>query len=283
MLQDKISGAKIRAICTDIDGTLLDSRRELSLKTVEVIQKISSSMPVVLASSRMPSAMRHLQEALGILGHPLICYNGGYIIHFGDGGRKKIIFSTEIPLKICEAILVAAQKYFVHISLYREDEWFAPRMDEWTAREEMITKVSPILKEGGEVLSLWKNSGQGAHKVMIMGKAEEILGLERELREKFTNVIHLYHSKSTYLEIAPKVISKASALELLLSELYKIPMTDVLAFGDNYNDIDLLKSVGLGIAVGNARQEVKDVAKEITLDSKQDGVAHAICNHLLTC
>ncbi|HZI26493.1 MAG TPA: HAD hydrolase family protein, partial [Chryseolinea sp.] len=87
----------------------------------------------------------------------------------------------------------------------------------------------------------------------------------------------------TYLEIAPKIISKASALELLLTELYKIPMSDVLAFGDNYNDMDLLRSVGLGIAVGNARQEVKEVAKEITLDSKQDGVAHAICNHLLTC
>ena len=178
---------------------------------------------------------------------------------------------------------MAAKKYFVHISLYREDEWFAPGMDEWTAREEMITKVSPILKDGKEVLSLWKDSGQGAHKVMIMGKPEDILGLERELREKFSDVIHVYHSKSTYLEIAPKIISKASALELLLRELYKISMSDVLAFGDNYNDIDLLRSVGLGIAVANARQEVKEVAKEITLDSKQDGVAHAICNHLLTC
>jgi Cof subfamily protein (haloacid dehalogenase superfamily) len=282
MLQDKISGAMIRAICTDIDGTLLDSRRELSLKTIEVIQKISSLMPVILASSRMPSAMRHLQQALGILGHPLICYNGGYVIHFDANSRnKKIIFSTEIPLEICEAILKAAQKDFVHVSLYREDEWFAPGTDEWTAREAMITKVSPILEEGEKVLSLWRESGHGAHKVMIMGKAEAILSIESELREKFTEVIHIYHSKSTYLEIAPKIISKASALELLLRDLYNISMTDVLAFGDNYNDIDLLRSVGLGIAVGNARQEVKAVAKEITLDSKQDGVAHAIYNHLL--
>jgi Cof subfamily protein (haloacid dehalogenase superfamily) len=282
-MQDKISGATIRAMCTDIDGTLLDSRRALSLKTIEVIQKISLSMPVVLASSRMPSAMYHLQEGLGILGHPLICYNGGYVIHLDENGHQKIIFSTEIPLEICEAILILTQKYFVHVSLYREDEWFAPAMDEWTAREELITKVSPILKGGEAVLSLWKESAQGAHKVMIMGKAEAILSLESELRERFGSEIHVYHSKSTYLEIAPKIISKASALELLLRQLYNIPMSDVIAFGDNYNDIDLLRSVGLGIAVGNARKEVKDVAKEITLDSKEDGVAHAICNHLLAC
>jgi hydroxymethylpyrimidine pyrophosphatase-like HAD family hydrolase len=91
----------------------------------------------------------------------------------------------------------------------------------------------------------------------------------------------VYHSKSTYLEIAPRVISKASALKLLLERLYKIEMDDVMAFGDNYNDIELLQSVGLGIAVANARQEVKAVAKEITVDSKLDGVAQAIMRHLL--
>ena len=75
----------------------------------------------------------------------------------------------------------------------------------------------------------------------------------------------MYHSKSTYLEIAPKEISKASALQLLLDQLYGIDLSEVIAFGDNYNDIELFQAVGLGIAVGNARDEVKAVAKEIIL------------------
>ena len=281
-MQDKLLNSRsLRAICTDIDGTLLDGRRELSNKTIEAIRKLSPSMPVVLASSRMPSAMRHLQNELGILEHPLICYNGGYVVHYQGAKDAEVLYSAYIPLTICEKILALAKGTSVHISLYQQDMWYAPKVDEWTNREATITKVVPIIKPGDEVLDFWQKSGHGAHKVMIMGEASEILFLEATLRATLSSAIHIYHSRSTYLELAPKVISKASALELLLRQLYGIALSDVIAFGDNYNDIELLQSVGLGIAVGNARDEVKAVAKEITLDSKQDGVADALYKHLI--
>ena len=280
-MEDKVNGKTIRAICTDIDGTLLDSRRELSQYTIETIQQLSPVMPVILASSRMPSAMRHLQNELSILEHPLICYNGGYVLRCHSGGETDVLYSSQIPLAICEQILTLAKPTSVHISLYHEDNWYAPGIDEWTTREATITKVSPILKAGEEVLDLWQKSRQGAHKVMIMGPATEIKLLERALQEMFSNELHVYHSRSTYLELAPKVISKASALQLLLKQLYNIDLSEVIAFGDNYNDVELIQAVGLGIAVANARDEVKAVAKEIALDSKQDGVANALYKHLL--
>jgi Cof subfamily protein (haloacid dehalogenase superfamily) len=281
-MQVKINDATISAICTDIDGTLLDSRRELSPRTIEVIRNIGLSMPVVLASSRMPAAMRHLQASLGILQYPLICYNGGYVVRYVED-MKEILFSAEISLKVCAAILALGRKSSVHISLYQGDQWLAPQMDQWGVREATITKVSPILKSGEEVLEQWERTGRGAHKVMIMGVASAISNIESCLRQDFGSEIHVYHSKSTYLEIAPKIISKASALQLSLQQLYNIPMSDVMAFGDNYNDIDLIRSVGFGVAVGNAREEVKAVAKEIAPDSKQDGVADIICKYLLSC
>jgi Cof subfamily protein (haloacid dehalogenase superfamily) len=280
-MRDKLNDRSIRAMCTDIDGTLLDSRRQLSHYTIEVIRKVSALMPVVLASSRMPSAIRHLQSELGILEHPLICYNGGYVLRYDSAGEADVLYSSQIPLAICEDILTLAKTTSVHISLYHRDEWFAPRADEWTTREATITKVSPILKPGEQVLDLWQKTGQGAHKVMIMGTATEIKHLERALKERFNNEMHVYHSKSTYLELAPKVISKASALQSLLKQLYDIDLSEVIAFGDNYNDIELIQAVGLGIAVGNARDEVKAVAKEIALDGKHDGVANALYQHLL--
>jgi Cof subfamily protein (haloacid dehalogenase superfamily) len=281
-MQNKpLNSRSIRAMCTDIDGTLLDSRRELSHNTIGAIRKLSSSMPIILASSRMPSAMRHLQNELGILEHPLICYNGGYVVHYRRDEQTDVLFSAYIPFTICEKIFTMAKGTSVHISLYRQDAWFAPKVDEWTRREATITKVDPIIKPGNEVLDLWKKSGHGAHKVMIMGIASEIQVLEATLRRTLSTDIHIYHSRSTYLELAPKVISKASALELLLKQLYGIGLSDVIAFGDNYNDIELLQSVGLGIAVGNAREEVKAVAQEITSDSRQDGVADALYKHLL--
>jgi Cof subfamily protein (haloacid dehalogenase superfamily) len=281
-MQDKVNGRSIRALCTDIDGTLLDSRRELSLKTIEIVRRLGALMPVVLASSRMPSAMRHLQHELGILEHPLICYNGGYVLRYNNSGETDVLYSSHIPLAICERILTLAKPTSVHVSLYHEDNWYAPGVDEWTTREATITKVSPILKAGEEVLDLWQKSSQGAHKVMIMGPAAEIKLLEGALKETVSNEIHVYHSKSTYLELAPKVISKASALRLLLRQLYDIDLSEVMAFGDNYNDIELIQAAGYGIAVRNARDEVKAVAKEIALDSKQDGVANAIHEHFFS-
>ena len=280
LMQDKLNGKTIRALCTDIDGTLLDGRRELSRNTIETIRKLSSLMPVVLASSRMPSAMRHLQNELGILDHPLICYNGGYVLRYDNAGQTDVLYSAEIPFPICETILTLAKRTSVHVSLYRHDQWFAPKVDEWTTREATITKVSPIVKPGQAVLDLWQKSSLGAHKIMIMGAAAEIKFLERTLHDAFSHDIHVYHSRSTYLELAPKVISKASALLLLLKQLYDIGLSEVIAFGDNYNDVELIQAVGLGIAVGNARNEVKAVAKEIALDSKHDGVAHALEKHL---
>ena len=267
----------MRALCTDIDGTLLNIQRELSVRTIAAISKIRDKMPVILASSRMPSAMRHLQKDLGLLSHPLICYNGGYVIKYnGISSSPTVIHSAQIPVSICSAILGLAQNTSIHVSLYEEDHWYAPGMDEWAMRESQVTRVTPNLRSGVEVLDMWRENNVGAHKVMCMGRREEIGVVESTLRLMFPTQIHVYHSKSTYLEIAPKTISKASALSLLLRELYDIPLSEVIAFGDNHNDIELLQSVGLGIAVANARDEVKAVAKEITGKSTDDGVALAI-------
>jgi Cof subfamily protein (haloacid dehalogenase superfamily) len=279
-MSNRYNGASIRAICTDIDGTLLDSRRELSAFTISIFRQIRHKRPIILASSRMPRAMRHLQKELGIMDHPLICYNGGYVLKYSSDDTFDVIYSADIAWEICVEILGLGSSTSLHLSLYRNDEWYAPKMDEWADREATITKVSPTLMSGEEVLQLWKAANYGAHKIMCMGNANEIKSLEEILRSKFPHDIHVYHSKSTYLEIAPRIISKASALKLLLEKCYGISLEDVMAFGDNYNDIELIQSVGFGIAVNNAREEVKAVANDITDTSVRDGVAHAISKYL---
>jgi Cof subfamily protein (haloacid dehalogenase superfamily) len=267
----------IRAICTDIDGTLLNKERELSDETIRVIGRLREKMPIILASSRMPSAMYHLQKQLGIRAHPLICYNGGFVIHASKIEKSPtVIHSVHIPVSICTSILALTKQTSVHVSLYEKDSWYAPGMDEWTLREATITKVNPIIKASEEVLEAWTDEVTGAHKIMCMGPAEEISFLESSLRQNFSNDVHVYHSKDTYLEIAPKSISKASALKMLLAKINGIELSEVIAFGDNYNDVEMIQSVGLGIAVENARSEVKAVAKAITANSKENGVALAL-------
>lgn len=267
----------LKAICTDIDGTLLNADRQLSQRTINTIQKLTEDVPVILASSRMPSAMRHLQHELNILHHPLICFNGGYVLYFEDANTAPVqLDSVQMPATVCQAIHTFAHNTNIHVSLYEQDNWYAPQRDYWAEREEQNTKVTPMIAELAPILDRWHQTKTGAHKVMCMGPADEIEALYQELTTKYADQVHAYRSKDTYLEIAPRAISKATALELLLSKRYEISMQEVMAFGDNYNDIDMLQSVGMGIAVGNARDEVKAVAKEITENSTDDGVAIAI-------
>jgi Cof subfamily protein (haloacid dehalogenase superfamily) len=273
---------KFRAICTDIDGTLLDSNRQLSARTINAIRALDKNIPVILASSRMPSAMRHLQEELNIVDHPLICFNGGYVLHYNNSSANPKVFdSVFISAEICAGIIAFTKGSQIHSSLYFEDNWYAPTQDQWTEREATITKVSPTILSAENVLNDWTENNIGAHKVMCMGSAEEITQLEKNLINKYSADLNIYRSRSTYLEIAPKIISKGTGLDLLLKQHFDITMKDVIAFGDNYNDIDLLNAVGHGVAVSNARDEVKAVAKEITADSKADGVAMVIEKYFL--
>ncbi|GAA4424037.1 fructose-phosphate phosphohydrolase SppA [Pontibacter saemangeumensis] len=273
---------KIKAICSDIDGTLLDNRRELSPRTVAAFRKLDKNIPVILASSRMPGAMRHLQEELGILHHPMICFNGGYVLLFNEGSAAPaVIDSVQIPVSMCAEIVEMAHGTDIHVSLYKEDNWYAPQFDKWAEKEERVTKVSPNIGALNAVLGEWHATDTGAHKVMCMGPEQEIADMAEALTRKYGEEIYIYRSKSTYLELAPRSISKATALELILKKNYAISMEEVMAFGDNYNDIELLQAVGKGIAVGNAREEVKAVAAEITLPSTEDGVAVAIEKYLL--
>lgn len=146
-------------------------------------------------------------------------------------------------------------------------------MDHWTEREETITKVKATMADPMKVVAQWKKNNSGAHKIMCMGPADQIGDLEKKLRAKHSKDMHVYCSRSTYLELAPKSVSKGSALKLVLQKCFKLELATALAFGDNYNDLEMLEVAGWGVAVANAREEVKAVANEITLKSIENGVA----------
>jgi hypothetical protein len=267
---------KYKAICSDIDGTLLNSIRDLSPRLIEAVNRFPTHFPVILASSRMPEAMRHLVAGLGKHPQPLIAYNGGFVL----SSIGEILEDVFIPLALVEKILRLTEKSEIHISLYQGENWYEEDDDYWSQREMRNTKVQCTWMKGLDVVDLWSKGDSGAHKVMCMGDSNELNWLFGELHFQHANELHLYRSSDTYLEIAPKAISKATGLQKILAHEYEFDMEAVIAFGDNYNDIDLLQSVGWGVAVDNAKPEVKAVAKEITLHHKEDGVA-AVLEKLL--
>ncbi|WP_062053398.1 Cof-type HAD-IIB family hydrolase [Aquimarina longa] len=265
-----------RIVFSDIDGTLLNAERELSELTISEIKRIKNFVPVILISSRMPSAMIHLQKELTIENQPIICYNGGLILV-----DQKPVHSTFIAPDVIEQLVDFNKNQQIHISLYHNDDWFVPEMDFWANREANNTKVTPVVKSAKHILQEWRADDKGAHKIMCMGEETYIDNAYAFLKNNFGDILHLYRSKPTYIEVAHKSISKLTAIETLLNTYYNIPITDVVAFGDNYNDIDMLQAVGTGVAVANAKPETLEIADVITLSGKEDGVATYIQKNII--
>jgi len=262
---------------TDIDGTLLSKERLPSpaLKN-EVARITEKNIPFVLISSRMPSAMYHIQDDLSIKDTPIICYNGGLILV-----DKKIIHSSEIHSSILEIIAELNTEKKFHISLYNNDDWYVEEMDFWAKREANNTKVTPVVEPIEAVLKNWKENNKGAHKVMCMGNKEELDIVMESLTLAFPDELHLYRSKDTYIEIASKEISKLTGINTLLKNSYSnLSLENCIAFGDNYNDIEMLAAVKMGVAVQNAKKEVLAIANDVTDTNHNDGVAKALEKHL---
>ena len=269
---------RFKAICSDIDGTLLNSERSLSSNLISIVSSISTEIPFILASARMPSAMRHLLQDLNRPKEPLIAYNGALVMD-GDGN---LLESITIPLNLVEEIVQLTHPIGIHVSLFHGENWYTSGEDPWAVREIQNTKVFPSWKNPFEVIELWSTANQGAHKVMCMGDPKKIDQLQHVLFQNLGSKLHLYRSKDSYLEIAPKPISKATGLRKIVEERYNtLGLEEVIAFGDGYNDIDLLDQVGWGVAVSNALPDVKAVANEITKHHKEDGVASTLARVFL--
>ncbi|PCI35490.1 MAG: haloacid dehalogenase [Flavobacteriaceae bacterium] len=260
-----------KLICSDIDGTLLNVDRELSQSTIEQVQRVSP-IPFILISSRMPAAMHHLQRDLKNESTPLIAYNGGLVI-----ADNQTIHSTFIAPNMIQKVADQCKENSVHLSLYFNDEWYVPSMDFWAKREANNTKVTPAVKPTEDVINTWIQEEKGAHKIMCMGDENEIDILYNYLKNNYADQIHLYRSKPTYIEISHKAISKKTAIEMLLEHTFTtINMEEIIAFGDNFNDIEMLEAVGMGVAVANAQTQVLEIANMVTDTNKNDGVAKAI-------
>ncbi|WP_124978777.1 Cof-type HAD-IIB family hydrolase [Nonlabens xiamenensis] len=266
----------IQLIATDIDGTLLDENRFISERTASVFKSVD--LPKILISARMPQAMYYLQEALDIQGAPMICYNGALVLH-----QDERLYEISIAYDEIKALADIGRSSHLHVAIYRDQEWFVPVMDHWSKREEHNTRVTPQVQPTDETLSYFKDTQEkgGAHKVMFMGEEKDMDVAFAKAEHILGNKVHLYRSKNTYTEITPKGTSKKVALEKLLQANYpQIKLSGVAAFGDNYNDTEMLAAVGYGVAVENARKEVLEAAGYHTGHHKKDGVAAWLSAHL---
>ena len=263
-----------KLLCSDLDGTLLTTKSDVSTATITEIERIRKKIKIILVSARMPSGMRYLQKRLGIEEQPIICYNGALVL---DGNKE--LLSVYIPLNIVQQIYNICKTFKTEIGLYENDNWYVTTSSERVEKEIKYTKTYPSFVPASLTLSYLEKNKLGAHKLMLMGTKESSDELMPLLQQQFGEALNIYRSNDTLIEVAPKSVSKLTAIKHLLTK--DETLADIIAFGDNYNDIAMLTNVGCGVAVGNAREEVKHISDYVTLKNTENGVAHFIREHVL--
>ena len=263
-----------KILCSDLDGTLLTYKDNVSDLTISEIKRIKDHLRIILVSARMPQSMTYIQKSLGIENEPIICYNGALVLH----GSKEL-FSTFIDMDQITSIYNMANNVGIQLGLYSNREWCVETDSERVRKEIKYTKTLPIYRNTNATIEDWENRRIGAHKIMLMGNKDNTDGLFPVLQKNFSQTLNLYRSNDTLIEIAPKSVSKLTAIKLLLGAHESL--NNVIAFGDNYNDIEMLQNVGRGVAVANAREEVKSIARDLALKNSEDGVALYIKKHIL--
>ena len=268
--------SRIKLIMSDIDGTILDKNHQLDSHLIELMPLLKQyDIPFVLASARFPLGIAPISKELGITDCPIACYNGA-LISLGD----KILSQHTIDKKELLLLHDFLKKEFptVSINVYSGKDWLVNTIDEWVEIEAQITRESPKVTSLADFLQEEKNL---IHKLLLIDNTSTIQKLKETLATMDFPQTDFYLSKDNYLEVTHNQVSKKQAL-LELANYYQLSLSEIMTIGDNYNDIPMIETAGLGVAMGNAPTEVKTCANTVTDSNDQNGVSKAIKLYVLS-
>ncbi|WP_270523630.1 Cof-type HAD-IIB family hydrolase [Streptococcus anginosus] len=268
----------IRLVISDVDGTILNDQHQVDyqLKTqLPLLQE--KGIPFVLASARSPLGMEPIAQQLGLIDNPLACYNGALVIK-GNSQNYDVLMEHGLDKKEVQYLLELVQEKFpaVAINLYSGKDWFAEQIDKWVQEEADITGEIPTIQDLAFVLQ----KQVSVHKLLLIGEPADIQKLQDYLQNIAFPQTAFYLSKENYLEVTAKQVSKENALQEI-AHFYHISLQQVIAIGDNFNDLPMLKLAGLGVAMGNAPKAVKEQVAAVTHTNNNHGVAQAIEQYVL--
>lgn len=269
----------IKLILSDIDGTILDNNHQVDAHLRDTITELKKeSIPFVLASARSPHGMFPIAQELNLGANPIACYNGALIVE-GNKEHYQTLIEHGLSKADVKKIVALIKKQFPHISInfYSGGDWIVEEIDQWVQIEADITKESPDIRNFDTLLT---DDSIPIHKLLLIANAQAIQEFFTYLKRVNFEDASFYLSKDNYLEVTSQSVSKENAL-LESAKYYDISLSQTMAIGDNYNDIPMLKLAGLGVAMANAPQAVKNEADIETVSNNDNGVSKVIEDYVL--
>lgn len=264
----------IKLVVLDIDGTIAGAANQVNPEVVETIQRVQAQgIAVALATGRMfQSALRFHEQIQSPL--PLIAYNGALT----QCPRSREVFRQwplppAIALGILEHFERPGLREQLEVHCYHDDRLFVREITPETecymarsgAKAEAIGDLRPIIERGTVKL------------LAISPHTDLIQALIQELRQQYApQDVHLTQSTEIYFEITHPQANKGLAVQHLAEDILGLQAENVLAIGDNFNDIEMIKYAGIGVAMGNAPAPIQAIADWVTDDVEADGVKQAL-------
>ncbi|WP_216827455.1 HAD family hydrolase [Alkalihalobacterium elongatum] len=249
---------KPKVIIIDLDGTLLNSSKTISMKSIEVLKGLKANgIHLIFATARPPRCTNFKELNLASIG-TMVYYNGA-LFHCSQT-NKQIHFSipkkkTKELIDFCLFLDNAA-----NISIEVKDKWYSSKSLDYT--DMMKVEQNPTIISYEELI------GYDCTKVLLTNFSQS-----EQLLNKFGKELNiLITDHGELIQIMSQKSSKESAVEYILDQL-QLTFHDAMCFGDDFNDLGLFQACGYSIAMGNAIKELKEIADNITETNDNDGVA----------
>lgn len=261
-----------KMIFLDLDNTLLSSDLTISGENLRAIREASEKgVKITICTGRGIFSVRHIAAQFGINWENcyIICLNGGAIY---KGYPPQLIKERLFESKSAAYIYEAAKRHGVDIQIYRNDKLIIEKM---TERIQMY--INKLSAEYELVEDIEKYDGQ-ISKILLNGDHDELVKIQKEIKKKGS--MNCFFSSENFLEFTSEGTTKGEAMKSLAGEL-GIDIAETIAIGDSFNDMSMITTAGLGVAVRNAVQPLKDAAGYITKNTNdENAVAEVIDRYI---
>ncbi|NJD04051.1 MAG: HAD family phosphatase, partial [Ruminiclostridium sp.] len=263
---------KYRFMAVDIDGTLLDSSGRLTEANKEAIRMaVWEGLIFTLSTGRPVQGVQSLINALQ-LDTPVITYNGAMVVM---GKSREILYEQKLSAKDAKNVIELGNQWGCMVAVWVENKLYVNELSEEAIRYSTIAGIAPekivdmeTLVRDGVTKVLWNDDPA------VVGKYQEEIG------SYLSGNVNYHTSRPMFLEFVDKKASKALAMEKI-GEHFGIRREEMIAVGDGFNDLSMIEYAGLGVAMANAKEAIRQKADYVTLSNDDDGVAHVIRKFVL--
>lgn len=261
-----------KLMAVDIDGTLLNSQGVLTEETKKaIISGVERGLIFTISTGRPIQGVEYLNRMLN-LDLPFITYNGAMVVM---GKSKEILYEQRLSAENANRIMELGKEFGTTIIIWSDNKLFVTELNEKVQEYKGISNVEPIVvKDLHELLKT------GVTKILWYDEIDKIEKYQSELGKYLSDSVNFHTSRPMFLEFVDKNASKAIAMERL-GEHFGIKRSEMIAVGDGYNDLSMIEYAGLGVAMANSKDEIKEKADFVTLSNDEDGVAHVINKFIL--